>query len=269
MRAFDHLQIFWQGYREGNFESLFPLLSADCVLTAPDRAAPVIGSEAVQFYFSDVANALKRSDSFPACSVRERHPKDGADVETETDLAHFCLLLRSAEEEDAHTALLIQLNAEEKIDRIVLCDAARIRSRYFWPYVSLCPCMSEEKPFQDAAVLVSESYYAELYLFLDMVGVDFDEYDDTYLPMEAWIRALERWQRFYAFETFDEAFEDTCGIDYKNFTCADQNRLYSLSHSGACIWNNRNHYSYMLEELIEWTNQYKERWSHVRIHGCF
>ena len=114
---------------------------------------------------------------------------------------------------------------------------------------------------------VSEPYYSEFYLFLGMVGEDFDEYDDLHIPMEKWIAFLEKWKRFYSFKTFDEAFEDACGIDYNNFTAENQAALRRLSNVGDDIWANRHKNPTMLYALIEWTEKYSKTCDTVNGYG--
>ena len=91
-----------------------------------------------------------------------------------------------------------------------------------------------------------------------MVGEEFDEYDDLHIPMEKWQAFLEKWKRFYSFRTFDEAFEDACGIDYSNFTAKDEAALRRLSTMGDDIWENRQKNPTMLHALIEWTEKYSK-----------
>lgn len=88
-----------------------------------------------------------------------------------------------------------------------------------------------------------------------------------HIPMETWVKALERWKRFYSFKTFDEAFEDACGIDYTNFTVKDEDVRRRLGYNGDHIWNNRNNNASMLNGLIEWTDKYKDTWSHIHVCG--
>jgi len=65
------------------------------------------------------------------------------------------------------------------------------------------------------------------------------------------VKFLECWKRFYSFQTFDEAFEDACGIDYTNFTVKDEDARRCLGYNGDNIWNNRKNNAYMLNGLMQ------------------
>ena len=79
--------------------------------------------------------------------------------------------------------------------------------------------------------------------------------------------AFEKWKRFYSFKTFDEAFEDACGIDYNNFTAENQAALRRLSNVGDDIWANRHKNPTMLYALIEWTEKYSKTCDTVNGYG--
>ena len=141
------------------------------------------------------------------------------------------------------------------------------RYRDFCTFVSLYPCADEETMLHSAGIRVSEAYYSELYLFFGMVGEAFDEYGDLHIPMERWVESLRCWKRFYSFKTFDEAFEDACGIDYTNYTVKDVDARHRLVYNGDIIWRNRNNNANMLDGLLEWTEKYMNNWSYIHIYG--
>ena len=281
--TYKYLDLISDGYEKGNFAPLFPYLAEDCVLESQWVLTPNEGYDAVVSYLTKKGETLKESGSFPTCYIQElvgniNTIKD-VDINVCGEKKHgsagiyypsgeLCLLMEQAIDEKTNGVIVrIQLNENEKISRIDLCMPELFQYRDFYTFVSLYPCEDEETMLDAAKIRISEPYYSELYLFFGMVGEDFDEYDDMHIPMEKWIEFLERWKRFYSFKTFDEAYEDACGIDYTNFTAKDADAKRRLGYNGADIWSNRNNNANMLEGLIEWTNKYKDTWSHIHVYG--
>ena len=281
--TYKYLDLIDDGYRKGEFEPLFPYLADDCVLESQWVMTPNVGYDAVVSYLTGKGETLKRTGSYPSCSIQElvgnlNTIKD-VDINVGGEKKHgsvglyypsgeLCLLMEQTIDDKTNGVILrIKLNEDEKISRIDLCMPELFQYRDFYTFVSLYPCADEETMLDSARIRVSEPYYSELYLFLGMVGEEFDEYDDLYIPMEKWLKFLECWKRFYSFQTFDEAFEDACGIDYTNFTVKDEDARRRLGYNGDNIWNNRKNNAYMLNGLIEWTNKYKDTWSHIHVYG--
>ena len=281
--TYKYLDLISDGYEKGDFAPLFPYLAEDCVLESQWVLTPNEGYDAVVSYLTKKGETLKESGSFPTCYIQElvgniNTIKD-VDINVCGEKKHgsaglyypsgeLCLLMEQTIDEKKNGVILrIKLNENEKISRIDLCMPELFQYRDFYTFVSLYPCADEETMLDAAKICISEPYYSELYLFFGMVGEDFDEYDDMHIPMEKWIEFLERWKRFYSFKTFDEAYEDACGIDYTNFTVKDTDAKRRLGYNGADIWSNRNNNATMLEGLIEWTNKYKDTWSHIHVYG--
>ena len=281
--TYKYLDLISDGYEKGDFAPLFSCLAADCVLESQWVLTPNEGYDAVVSYLTKKGETLKESGSFPTCYIQEligniNTIKD-VDINVCGEKKHgsaglyypsgeLCLLMEQTIDDKTNGVILrIKLNENEKISRIDLCMPELFQYRYFYTFVSLYPCADEETMLDTAKIRISEPYYSELYLFFGMVGEDFDEYDDMHIPMEKWIEFLERWKRFYSFKTFDEAYEDACGIDYTDFTVKDADAKRRLGYNGADIWSNRNNNANMLEGLIEWTDKYKDTWSHIHVYG--
>lgn len=129
--------------------------------------------------------------------------------------------------------------------------------RSFYTYVGLIPARCEDQ-LAESTVYVSESYYGELYLFLECVDIEFDEYEDLRIPMDRWCEALSIWKAFCDASSFDEAFESTAGIDYDTWTIQRPSAAQRLGRSGKSMWEDRKNSGLMLEGLIEWTDLYKD-----------
>ena len=279
---YKYLEIISDGYEKGDFEPLFPYLAEDCVFESQWVLAPNTGYEAVVSYLTAKGETLKTSGSFPSCYIQElvgnintikdvninvNGEKQHGSVGLHYPSGELCLLMRQTIDDKTNDVILrIKLNDDEKIARIDLCMPELFKYRDFYTFVSLYPCIGDEDN-DDGRIRVSEPYYSEFYLFLGMVGEEFDEYGDLHLPMTKWLDFLNCWKRFYSFKTFDEAFEDACGIDYIDFTVKDEEAKRRLSRAGDDIWNNRNNNAAMLKGLFEWTNKYKDICDYINCYG--
>ena len=280
--TYTYLEAFEGGYRTGDFSEVFLYLAEDCVMESQWVLTPNVGYSAVVAYLSGKGETLKRTGSFPSCTIVElvgnMNLIQAADFHVNGEKTHgsfgllynpgeLCLLMeQTIDDQKIGVMLRIQLTDDDRIARVVLCDPELFQYRDFYSFVSFYPANGENE-LDEGRMRVSEPYYAELYLFLGMVGEEFDEYDDMIIPMDKWQAFLEKWRRFYSFQTFDEAFEDACGIDYNTFTVKDKEALCRLSNTGNEIWANRHNNSAMLHHLIEWTEKYSKICDTVNGYG--
>ena len=279
---YTYLEAFEKGYSSGDFSEVFPYLAEDCVMESQWVLTPNEGYQAVVDYLTGKGETLKRTGSFPSCSIVElvggmNLIKD-ADFHVNGEKTHgsfgllynsgeLCLLMEQTIDDKTNGVMLrIKLTEDNKIARVDLCAPELFQYRDFYTFVSFYPA-NKENEINEGRIRVSEPYYPELYLFLGMVGEAFDEYDDMNIPMNKWIAFLEKWKSFYSFKTFDEAFENACGIDYNNFTAEDKEALKRLSNMGDDIWENRQKNPTMLHALIEWTEKYSKICDTVNGYG--
>lgn len=279
---YTYLEAFEKGYSSGDFLDAFPHLADNCVMESQWVLTPNEGYHAVVDYFAGKGETLKRTGLFPSCSIVElvggmNLIKD-VDLHANGEEAHgsfglpynsgeLCLLMKQTiDDETIGVMLCMKLADDYKIARVDLYDPGLFQYRDFYTFVRFYPANGENE-IAEGKIRVSEPYYPECYLFLGMAEVKFDEYDDMNIPMEKWIAFLEKWKRFYSFKTFDEAFEDACGIDYNNFTAENPAALRLLSNVGDDIWANRQKNPTMLYALIEWTEKYSKICDTVNGYG--
>lgn len=279
---YDYLNMISEGYENGDFTPLYPYLAEDCVLESQWVKTSNVGYDAVVSYLSGKGETLKITGLFPTCSIQELVGNatlmNNVDVNVNGERTYgtvgfyyqsgeLCLLMEQTIDNKKNGVLLrIQLNEDEKISRISLCMPELFEYREFYTYVQFYPCIGDDE-IDMGKIRISESYYIELYFFIYMVGESFGEYDNLHIPMEKWIKALEQWKRFYSHETFDEAFEEFCGVDYNNFTVKDEEVREHLSYDGNDLWNNRIYNAQMLDGLIEWTDKYKDKCDYINTYG--
>ena len=281
-KTYDYLELISEGYRCGDFSSVFPYLAQDCVMESQWVLTPNEGYEAVAAYLNGKGESLKKSGFFPSCSIVELvgniNTMKNVDMKVNGEEQHgavglwypageLCLLMKQKMDAKENAVILrLKLSENEKIARIDLCMPELFRYRPYYTFVDFVPCKNNVD-MNDAIIRVSEDYYCELYLFLGMAEVDFDEYDDINIPIDNWIRCLNFWKRFFTFKTFSEAYEDACGIDYATFTVKNKEAMRRLSYNGDIIWNNRVNSEEMVINLIEWTEKYKDMCDSISSYG--
>ena len=273
------------GYETGDFKSFFPFLADDCVLESQWVLMPNEGKDSVIKYLKGKGKTLKRTKSFPMCCVYEII----GDITTVTNatvttdfrsyekaslsLMHtpgkLCLMLtQKLENETVNMVIDVTLGDDGLVRRIDLCNPDFYRCRPFETYVRLNPG-DEVVDEDDDSVLVPEEYYPEMYTFLSMADVDFDEYDEVKMPMDKWIVALRYWDRFYATGNFDEVFEELAEVSYvgNSWEIKNQEAACKLSRFGKRIWDNRAMGKILLKRLLEWTELYRNDYDYIVSEG--
>lgn len=269
------LQTIAHGYETGDFKSLNSFLAEDCVLESHWVLQPNEGKKAIAAYFTGKGKTLKRTKSFPKCDINEivGNMTTVSDVSVTTDgenyekasvgLTHtsgkLCLLMtQKLENETVNVLIDVIIDETGFVKRIDLCDPEFFTCRPIGTNVCLNPGnkAADEK---DDAVLVFEDYYPEMYTFLFLAGIDFDEYDVVEMPMDKWVAALRFWERFYAAGSFDEAFEELAGASYVDggWEIKNQEIARKFSRFGKRIWDNRDMGQVLLKRLMEWTDLYR------------
>ena len=269
---FNYLECFEYGYENGDFSSVLPHLSRNCVFESMWVLTPMKGYEEVADYLTKKGETMIKADSLPLCYIAElvgdiKYQKcenlylNGKRTSGLFGLRYqpgeLCLVMEQCINDEENTVILrLTLDEKCKIARIDLCDHKLFEYRDYCPYVTLLPRSGEEE-IKAGLIRIGEGYISELYLFLRMVDECFDEYYNISIPMNKWREALEKWKLFYSFESFDDALEYATGIDYESFTVKDKKALDILSRDAHSIWENRRTNPWIISALIEWTEKYK------------
>lgn len=277
--SLEYLSIIRQCYDSDDFLPLRAFLAESCVLEAPDSPVPHKGRDAVIRYLTDDRKTKSAED---VCACYAQEIVCGPLTENSTDprigkrthalparyaAGDFGMYIEhTVGETAAGTLLCLKTDDKDKIIRIDLFGSERLDLRDFGNSVDLVPA-NGKKSLKKGKITVSESYLSAFYLFFSIIGEQFSEYFDLSVPMHRWLQFLDVWRRFYAFRSFDDAFEDACGIDYKNFTVKNRKTLDNLQYSGLPVWENRRLNPYLLPDLIEWTEKYKNTCDTVHIYG--
>lgn len=280
---FKILCVVEKSYASGDFEELFHYLAEDCIFESQWVLEPNVGYDATVKYLRGKGETLKRTQDFPHGDIVElvgnmnpiKKAKVSVNGEVPTNASvglfyepgKLCLLLEQELETEIVSLLIdVQLNDEDKIARIDLCMPELFKYRDFYTYINLCPAKGDDEN-EEAMVRVSESYYSELYFFLDQVGIQFDEYDDLTFPIEQWLKALELWRQYAKADNFDQVLEEIAGIDYVNNTVQHPELAKRLCDRRKTMWVERKNNKSMVDGLIEWTQKYRDTNDCIKSYG--
>ena len=267
--AINHLQFIRYGYETGDFSRVFPCLSQDCVMESQWVMQPNVGYDKVKAYLSGKGKTLKKNDVFPKCNLCElignlnpvkanvnlNGEKHTGTVGVWYPTGEFCLVMQQTLDGETNEVVLrIEHDEDSKISRIDLCMPEFYKYRIFDEYVDIHPITIKEEIENNVCIV--DNYYNDLRFFLQMIDEDFDAYDDCTIPMDKWIACLKLWDSFYSFDSFDEAFEKTCGVDYGNFSAKNEDALQMLLSFGDDIWENRKYNRDFPKKLLKWTEKY-------------
>ena len=151
------------------------------------------------------------------------------------------------------------------VSRMDLCMPELFNTTGLCPHVVFLPANGDEE-IEEALIRVGYDYFDELYLFLGLADQDFDEYDDLVIPMENWERMLQWWKEFVEAKDYDTIYEKMAGIDYDNWSVANEFAHHRLGRSGERLWNERHIHADKLEGLLEWTRKYS-RYESIHTYG--
>ena len=85
--------------------------------------------------------------------------------------------------------------------------------------------------------------------------------------MEKWEYILSCWKDFVDAPNYDAFVEKVAGIDYENWFVGDKDVLSRLGYSGVSLWKERKENARMLNDLLEWTEKYRDSYDCVRTYG--
>ena len=192
-----------------DFSEFLSYVSENCVFEVQGLYEPVAGYDAIADYLCEKGEGMVFNQGYSPTYVvelvgRKNQEKDTL-AEQIFESGKLCLLMEEETSTEADPLLVnVEVDEADKITRISVCTAKTFKYREFYTYVDLCPA-KDDKDYEEAKVKVSESYYCELYFFLNCVGAQFDEYDDVTIPMEKWIRAMQLWEKYAESDNFDQA----------------------------------------------------------------
>ena len=149
---YTYLEAFEKGYSSGDFSEVFPHLAEDCVMESQWVLTPNEGYQAVVDYLTGKGETLKRTGSFPSCSIVElvggMNPIKDVDFHVNGEKKHgsfgllynsgeLCLLMEQTIDDKTNGVMLcIKLTDDYKIARVDLCAPELFQYRDFYTFVS-------------------------------------------------------------------------------------------------------------------------------------
>lgn len=281
-QLYNVLRVLETAYEKGDFTEFVSLLTEDCVYESMWVMEPMCGCEAVANHLMRKGKSIQESETFPSCWIVElvgnmnplpesdiivNGEKKRATLALAYEAGKFCLMMEQELEGKTNEVLVdIKLTEDGKVSRMDLCMPELFNRNGMCPYVVFLPANGEEEN-EDALIRISDGYFSELYLFFDLAGEEFDEYDDMVIPMEKWEYVLSCWKNFVEAPNYDTFVEKVAGIDYENWFVGDKEILSRLGYSGVTLWKRRKENAVMLDGLLEWTQKYKDSHDCIRTYG--
>ena len=281
-QLYNVLRVLETAYEKGNFTEFVDLLTEDCIYESMWALEPLYGRDAVSRHLLGKGKSIKESETFPSCWIAElvgnmnplpesdiivNGEKKRATLALAYEAGKFCLMMEQKLDGNTNQVLVdLKLTEDGKVSRMDLCMPELFNRNGMCPHVVFLPANGEEEN-EDALIRISGGYFSELYLFFDLAGEEFDEYDDLVIPMEKWEYALSCWKDFVEAPNYDTFVEKVAGIDYENWFVGDKEILSRLGYSGVSLWKRRKENAAMLEGLLEWTQKYKDSHDCIRTYG--
>ena len=281
-QLFNVLRVFETAYEKGDFTEFVDLLTEDCVYESMWVLEPLCGREAVSRHLLGKGKSIRESESFPGCWIVElvgsmnplpesdsivNGEKKRATLALAYEAGKFCLMMEQELDGKTNAALVdLKLTEDGMVSRIDICIPELFNTRDCYPYITVFPARGDDDN-NDAKIIIGDAYFSELYLFFDLAGESFGQYDDLVIPMEKWEYILSCWKDFVDAPNYDTFVEKVAGIDYENWFVGDKEILGRLGYSGVFLWKERKENARMLKSLMEWTEKYRDSYDCVRTYG--
>ena len=119
---------------------------------------------------------------------------------------------------------------------------------------------------EEVMLAISSDDMVEIMLAYETVKFEYlDEYEDTELSYEEWIKVLKRAKELMEMETFDEMFSYVLECIGKNKI--KESALYLINNCCEEIWDHKNKYLYLAEDLERWTTKFVKQTDKVMLYG--
>ena len=276
------LRAMERAYEKGDFAEFVSLLDEDCVYESMWVIERLHGYKAVADHLLGKGNSIRKSGAYPECWIEEMvgdiNPLPETNIQENVkekystvaplyEAGKYCLIIeQEIDGETNKTVVVLQLTETGKVCRISICLPDYFNTQGCYPYIAVLPGKAEDNN-RDARIIIGDSYFSELYLFFDLAGEGFDEYDNLEIPMEKWEYILSCWKDFVDAPNYDTFFEKVAGVDYENWFVGDKDVLSRLGYSGFSLWKDRKENARMLNGLLEWTEKYRNSYDCVRTYG--
>lgn len=119
---------------------------------------------------------------------------------------------------------------------------------------------------EEVMIAVSSSDMVEIVLAYETIKFEYlDEYENTELSYGDWINVLHRAKELMQMETFDEMFSFILECIGENKI--KENMLYLMNNCCEEIWDHKNKYLYLAEDLERWTREFAKETDKIMLYG--
>ncbi|MDR0852742.1 MAG: hypothetical protein LBN34_00010 [Clostridiales Family XIII bacterium] len=134
------------------------------------------------------------------------------------------------------------------------------------PYFSFVPNNNKVYSEQDA-LHIYDGDWDIMHWAIRHVFPAYDEHESNFqISIADWERILTAWQLTCEADSFNDAFEFLCGIDYAQRTVRNQDLMYYINNIGY-LWNNKDSAWEIYENFRQWFDRVKTTCTHINIYG--
>ena len=131
-------------------------------------------------------------------------------------------------------------------------------------FITLIPGKDEEE-IEDATLNIREDSFSLASTFLCAFDGVFDMACENIVDYDEWTFILQLWEKFIRADDYDAILEELSGLNYDNWTAQNEFLMEKFSEDGASYWDNRFRSAELLNDLMIWTEKYKESCDYILI----
>lgn len=126
---------------------------------------------------------------------------------------------------------------------------------------------NEETELREKSIGIGEDDWDTLHWTIRHFFPDYDMYECDYpISISDWERIMGMWRFVFYAESFDEVFEQFCGLDYSTNSAVNSGLLYYINHTGY-VWKNRDSAWEIYMDFQDWFERVKNACTHIHIYG--
>ena len=240
-----------EGFRMEHFHGVLPFLAPDCILDSPWLSVYEDGNVAVKAFLDKaLEDRAKRNlrwyygvaEILSSPNAPERSGLFGLHIRRDTDEAYNSILITAT------------MDDQGKAKQIRIEDARAYRFRVFLRCICIVDRASDaaESPLP---FLLPEPYLEYLQLGLTRVTGGHFISRRAPLSLQQFQDALSFWYTVYLAESYDIAFEELAGVNYRTGHCQFPGIAALLGRQGKHLWENRQENRTICLELCEWADR--------------
>jgi hypothetical protein len=126
---------------------------------------------------------------------------------------------------------------------------------------------NNDASFEQNALHINEDDWDIMHWAIRHVFPAYDEYESNFqISIAEWEKILAAWQLTCEADSFDDAFEFLCGIDYPRRSVKNQDLMYYINNTGY-LWNNKDSAWEIYDNFRQWFDCAKTTCTNIDIYG--